>query len=97
MLKPNFEKADGLGMSTPKWFWVYIKNRACLKILSMLVPNFEKADGLGIGHQKQPKTKLRKWDEKLNSYTNFYFYWSFITADHSWEYVDYLKSEYFWI
>ena len=35
-------------MSTPKWFWVYIKNWACLKNLSMLEPNFEEADGLGI-------------------------------------------------
>ena len=35
-------------MSIPKWFWVYIKNWACLKKLSMLKPNFEKADGLGI-------------------------------------------------
>ena len=32
----------------PKWFWVYIKNWACLKKLSRLKPNFEKADGLGI-------------------------------------------------
>ena len=35
-------------MSIPKWFWVYIKNWACSKKLSMLKPNFEKADGLGI-------------------------------------------------
>ena len=35
-------------MSIPKWFWVYIKNWACLKNLSMLEPNFEEADGLGI-------------------------------------------------
>ena len=35
-------------LSTPKWFWVYIKNWAHLKNLSMLKPNFEKADGLGI-------------------------------------------------
>ena len=35
-------------MSIPKWFWVYIKNWACLKSLSMLKPNFEEADGLGI-------------------------------------------------
>ena len=34
-------------MSIPKWFWVYIKNWACLKKLSMLKPNFEEADGLG--------------------------------------------------
>ena len=35
-------------MSILKWFWVYIKNWACLKNLSMLEPNFEEADGLGI-------------------------------------------------
>ena len=35
-------------MSIPKWFWVYTKNWACLKNLSMLELNFEKADGLGI-------------------------------------------------
>ena len=34
-------------MSIAKRFWVYIKNWACLKNLSMLEPNFEKADGLG--------------------------------------------------
>ena len=45
MLKPNFEEADGLGKSIPKWFWVYTKNWACLKDLSMLKPNFEEADG----------------------------------------------------
>ena len=31
-------------LSIPKWFWVYIKNWACLKNLSMLGPNFEEAD-----------------------------------------------------
>ena len=36
-------------MSIPKWFWVYTKNWACLKNLSMPEVNFEKADGLGIG------------------------------------------------
>ena len=35
-------------MSIPKWFWVYIKNWACLKNLSMLETNFEEADGQGI-------------------------------------------------
>ena len=45
-------------MSIPKWFWVYIKNWACLKKLSMLKPNFEEADGLGIyklAHLSIPK------------------------------------------
>ena len=35
-------------LSIPKWFWVYIKNWACLKKLSILKPNFKEADGLGI-------------------------------------------------
>ena len=35
-------------MNIPKWFWVYIKNWASLKTLSILEPNFEEADGLGI-------------------------------------------------
>jgi hypothetical protein len=35
-------------LSIPKWLWVYIKNWACWKNLSMLESNFEKADGLGI-------------------------------------------------
>ena len=45
-------------MSIPKWFWVYIKNWACLKNLSILEPNFEEADGLGISNfciQVNPK------------------------------------------
>ena len=37
-------------MSIAKRFWVYIKNWACLKNLSMLEPNFEEADGLGISY-----------------------------------------------
>ena len=42
-------------MSIPKWFWVYTKNWACLKNLSMLKLNFEKADGLGISSKTAPR------------------------------------------
>ena len=53
MPKPNFEKADGLGikyahLSTPKMFWVYLKNLNIPKNLRTLKTNFEEADGLGI-------------------------------------------------
>ena len=34
-------------LSIPKTFWVYFKNWACLKNLSVLKTNFEIADGLG--------------------------------------------------
>ena len=34
-------------LGIPKLFWVYMKNWACLKNLSMLEPNFEEADGFG--------------------------------------------------
>ena len=46
--KPKLLSTLKAFLSILKWFWVYIKNWACLKKLSMLKPNFEKADGLGI-------------------------------------------------
>ena len=42
--------------------YIYIKNWACLKKLSMLKPNFEKADGLGISLQRVWMTQTNRFD-----------------------------------